>query len=196
MYRTYCPFTINYQLLLTMTDFELQPTLKDNLLKIQPLMADDFEILYSVASDPLIWEQHPNRDRYKRPVFETFFKGAMESGAAFLVLDNKTGEAIGSSRFYDLNVEDKSIAIGYTFLAKNHWGGTYNRALKTLMLNHAFAFFDKVILHIGASNIRSQKAIEKLGATKIGEIEMEYYGEASRLNFVYRIDKEKWDKNF
>ena len=179
-----------------MTDFELQPTLENDLLVIQPLRSDDLEVLYHVASDPSIWEQHPNKDRYKRPVFETFFKGAMESGAAFLVLDKKTGEAIGSSRFYDLNVVDKSIAIGYTFLAKSHWGGIYNKVLKTAMLNHAFTFFDKVILHIGANNIRSQKATEKLGATKVGEIEMEYYGEASRLNFIYQIDKEKWNKGF
>ncbi len=179
-----------------MTDFELQPTLESELLKIQPLMADDFEALYNIASDPFIWEQHPNRDRYKRSVFENFFKGAMESGAAFLVLDKKTGETIGSSRYYDLNFLEKSIAIGYTFLAKSHWGGAYNNALKALMLNHAFTFFDRVILHIGANNIRSQKATEKLGAKKIGEIEMEYYGEASRLNFVYLINKEKWKEIF
>jgi RimJ/RimL family protein N-acetyltransferase len=179
-----------------MTGFDMQPTLENDLLKIQPLTADDFETLYNVAADPLIWEQHPNKDRYKRPVFETFFKGAMESGAAFLVLDKKTGEPIGSSRFYDFNLAEKSIAIGYTFLSKSHWGGTFNKALKTLMLDHAFTRFDKVILHIGANNIRSQRATEKLGATKIGEIEMEYYGEASRLNFVYGIDKENWNNRF
>jgi hypothetical protein len=86
-----------------MKNFDLQPSLENESVKIQPLQSIDFEVLYSVASDPLIWEQHPNKDRYKREVFETFFKGAMESGAAFLVIDKKTNKVIGSSRYYDLD---------------------------------------------------------------------------------------------
>ena len=178
---------------MVMTDFNLQPTIENEFVKIQPLKQTDFETLYSIASDPLIWEQHPNPDRYKRPVFEAFFKGAMESNAAFLVFDKQTGQAIGSSRYYLVDLVEKSVAIGYTFLAKDHWGGVFNPALKSLMLNYAFTFFDKVILHIGANNIRSQKATEKLGAKKIAEIEMEYYGEANRLNFVYQIEKKAWN---
>lgn len=173
-----------------MMEFELQPTLENEFVKIQPLKQTDFETLFSIASDPFIWLQHPNPDRYKRPVFETFFKGAIESNAAFLVFDKQTDKAIGSSRYYLVDSVEKSVAIGYTFLAKDYWGGVFNPALKSLMLNHAFTFFDKVILHIGVNNIRSQKATEKLGAKKIAEIEMEYYGEANRLNFVYQIDKE------
>ena len=174
--------------------FEFRPQLENELISIQPLILEDFETLYNIASDPLIWEQHPNKDRYKREVFETFFKGAIESEAAFLVFDKQTGIVIGSSRYYDLDAANNSVAIGYTFLAKSHWGGSYNNALKTLMLNHAFRFVDSVKLHIGACNIRSQKATEKLGAKKIAEIEMEYYGEPTKLNFVYQIDKESWNK--
>ncbi|MBI3520269.1 MAG: GNAT family N-acetyltransferase [Bacteroidetes bacterium] len=175
-----------------MTSFEFQPTLENEFVRIRPLQKSDFETLYSIASDPLIWEQHPNKDRYKKDVFETFFKGAMESGGAFLVLDTQTNEPIGSSRYYELDAEAGSVAIGYTFLAKDHWGGVYNPALKSLMLNHAFKFVDKVVLHIGAFNVRSQKAAERLGAKKIVEIEMEYYGEANKLNFLYHIDKKEW----
>jgi RimJ/RimL family protein N-acetyltransferase len=177
-----------------MVQFELQPSLENELIRIKPLKSSDFETLFSIASDPFIWEQHPNKDRYKKEVFENFFKGAMESGAAFLVFNSQTSEAIGSSRYYELNEKASSIAIGYTFLAKNHWGRNYNPALKSLMLNHAFRYVNHVILHIGANNIRSQKATEKLGAKKIAEIEMEYYGELNRLNFVYQIDKEIWNK--
>ncbi len=173
-------------------NFELQPTLENEFVKIQPLLAADFETLYKVASDPLIWEQHPNKDRYKREMFQVYFKGAMESGRAFLVLDKKTNEPIGSSRFYEPDEKTDSVAIGYTFLARDHWGTTYNRALKSLMLDHAFQFVSNVIFHIGALNIRSQKAIEKLGAKKVGEVEMAYYGEPKKLNFIYRIRKEDW----
>ncbi|MES2763824.1 MAG: GNAT family N-acetyltransferase [Bacteroidota bacterium] len=172
--------------------FELQPTLENEFVKIQPLKESDFETLYVVASDPLIWEQHPNKDRYKREVFEVFFQGAMESGGAFLVFDKQTNEAIGSSRFYELDPDKSTVAIGYTFFAKDHWGSTYNPALKKLMLHHAFQFVDSVHFHIGALNIRSQKAIERLGAKKISEMEVAYYGEPSKLNFLYEIKKEDW----
>ncbi len=176
-------------------DFELQPTLENDFVKIRPLKQNDFEVLFKIASDPLVWEQHPNKDRYKREKFEIFFKGAIESGGAFLVFNNKTGVSIGSSRFYEFDREKKSISIGYTFIARDHWGKEYNKALKSLMLDHAFRFVENIVFHIGANNIRSQKAIEKLGAEKCGEIEMEYYGEPKRLNFIYCINKEVWVKN-
>lgn len=169
--------------------FNLQPTLQNEIIKAVPLKENDFEELYRVASDPLIWEQHPNRDRYKREVFQTFFTGALESGGAFLVYDNQIGEVIGSSRFYDYNEGNKTIFIGYTFFARSHWGSKHNPALKNLMINHAFQFVNSVLFHIGANNIRSQKAIERLGAQKIAEQEVEYYGEPSKLNYVYEIRK-------
>lgn len=174
-----------------MSQFNLQPILENEFVKIRPLTKSDFEDLYAVASDPLIWEQHPNPDRYKRTVFETFFKGAIESGGAFLIFDKKTNDVIGSSRYYDYDEKNKSILIGYTFFARNYWGGKYNSSVKQLMIQYAFQFVDAVIFHIGANNIRSQKAIERIGANKIGELEVEYYGEPSKLNFVYEIKKQK-----
>ncbi len=173
-------------------EFELQPILTSELIKIQSLKPNDFEVLYKIASDPLLWEQHPNKDRYKREVFENFFKGAMESSGAFLVINNTTGQAIGTSRYYGFDKEAKTVVIGYTFIARDHWGKAYNKALKALMLNHAFKFADSVIFHIGANNIRSQKAIGNIGAKKTGEVEMSYYGEPSRLNFIYQINKTDW----
>lgn len=169
-------------------NFELQPTLENKTVKLIPLKEDDFETLYEIASDPLIWEQHPNKDRYKREVFENFFKGAMESGGAFLIYDNQSGKAIGSSRYYFPDDRPDSVAIGYTFLAKDHWGTTYNNAVKKLMLEHAFKFVRTVYFHIGAENIRSQKAIEKLGAVKVDEKDIKYYGEKESKNYVYKIE--------
>lgn len=173
--------------------FELQPTIENELIRIRPLREDEFETLYAVAADPLIWEQHPNKDRYQRPVFENYFKGAIESKGAVLVFDAQTGAVIGSSRYYELDEAAGSVAIGYTFIARSHWGGKYNPALKALMLNHAFRFVNQVIFHVGAQNIRSQKALEKLGAKKTDEVVMAYYGEPDRHNFVYRILKEEWE---
>lgn len=174
-------------------DFNLQPNeLKNEWVIIKPLLASDFDALYAVASDPLLWEQHPNKDRYKKEVFEVFFEGAINSKGAFTVYDAETKQLIGTSRFYELDTDHSKIAIGYTFIARSHWGKQYNRALKKLMLNYAFEFVDRVIFHIGAFNIRSQKAITKLGAIKFDEVEMSYYGEAQKLNYLYAIDKKDW----
>ena len=174
--------------------FDLQPTLENDLIKIVPLKEEDFEALFAVASDPLIWEQHPNKDRYQRAVFQNFFKGAIESQGAFIVYEKETGQVVGSSRYYELDEENSSVVVGYTFIGRDFWGKGHNRSLKTLMLDYAFQFVDKVILHIGATNFRSQKATEKLGATKVGELEVAYYGEPVKWNFIYQIDKAKWSR--
>ncbi|TCD18309.1 N-acetyltransferase [Pedobacter psychrodurus] len=176
-------------------NFELQPTLENDLITIVPLKEEDFEALFAVASDPLLWEQHPNKDRYKREVFENFFKGAIESKGAFIVYEKETNKVVGSSRYYELDETNHSVAVGYTFIGRDFWGKGHNAALKKLMLDYAFQFVDKIILHIGATNFRSQKATEKLGASKIGELEVAYYGEDIKLNFIYQVDKTNWNKS-
>jgi RimJ/RimL family protein N-acetyltransferase len=172
--------------------FELQPQLRNSTVSLEPLRADDFEALYAVASDPLIWEQHPNRNRYRREVFQTYFQGALESGSAFRVSNALSGELIGCSRYYDIDPVKREAAIGYTFLARSVWGLKFNAALKQLMLDHAFRFVDRVIFHIGVDNLRSRKALEKLGGILIGEEAIAYYGEPSKMNAVYKIDKADW----
>jgi RimJ/RimL family protein N-acetyltransferase len=172
--------------------FELQPRIQNDLIRLEPLEAGDFEILYAVAADPLIWEQHPSRDRYQRPVFENFFKGAMESGGAFRVIDNKNGELIGSSRYCNQDEAQRQIEIGYTFLARSRWARHYNLALKTLMLDHAFRFVDRVNFKVGIDNWRSRKAMEKLGGIYIGEEAVSYSGEPAHPNVVFKIDAADW----
>jgi RimJ/RimL family protein N-acetyltransferase len=166
----------------------LQPNhLSNHLIRLEPLQPMHFNELYAVASDPLIWEQHPNPNRYQKEVFESFFEGAVESGGASIVRDVDTGIALGSSRFYDYKPLDHEIKIGYTFFSRDCWGKGINKQVKTLMLNYAFIYIEKVIFHIGAQNIRSQIAIEKLGAKKISEEMVAYYNEPDRLNFVYEM---------
>jgi RimJ/RimL family protein N-acetyltransferase len=175
-----------------MSGLQLTPvnyTLQDEQIILRPLVAEDLDVLYAVASDPLIWEQHPNPDRYRRDVFEIFFEGAIASRGAFIILDASTGEPIGSSRFYDYFPESGEVKIGYTFFARKYWGGGFNTAAKQLMTAHAFLFVDRIIFHIGAGNLRSQIAIGRIGAQKIGEEDVAYYGEATKRNFVYALDR-------
>ncbi len=171
-------------------NFNMQPThLKNEIVKLVPLQESDFERLFVVASNPLVWEQHPNPNRYKKEIFRNYFDGAMLSKDAFIILDAQTNQVIGSSHFYDIDKANKSIKIGYTFIGIEFWGKSFNKSMKQLMINYAFERFNKVIFDIGATNFRSQKAIQKIGATKIGEQEVTYFGEVSKLNFVYQLSK-------
>ena len=171
----------------------LQPCLENDLVKLIPLKQSDFEVLFNVASDPLIWEQHPNPNRYQREVFETYFSGAIASKGAFLITDNHTHEVIGSSRFYDYDEINHTVTIGYSFLARKYWGGQFNKAVKTLLLDYAFQFVQRVHFHVGSQNVRSQKAMEKLGAKKIGQAQVAYHAEKETLNHIYEMLKEDWD---
>jgi len=148
--------------------FDFQPTLKGVLVELRPLRAEDADDLFTIASDPLIWEQHPVSDRYRPEVFGAFFRESLASGGALATLDCKTRRIIGSSRFHGYNEQAGEAEIGWTFLARAYWGGKYNREMKQLMLRHAFRFAKRVVFLIGPQNLRSQKAIEKLGAVHIG----------------------------
>lgn len=159
---------------------------------LYPLRESDLDDLYKVASDPGIWEQHPNKDRWKKEFFVIFFEGAIQSQGAYKIVDKITGNIIGSTRFYEYDPEDNSIFIGYTFYAKAYWGKGYNVLVKTTMLDYIFQFVSNVYFHIGSGNIRSQIAISRLGAKKIGEELVPYYGESPRLNFTYKVNKESW----
>jgi RimJ/RimL family protein N-acetyltransferase len=147
--------------------FALQPHLVGDLVEVRPLEPEDWESLFAVASDPLIWEQHPAHDRYQEDVFKEFFREALESGGAFVVIDRKTQAIIGSSRYFGFDPAKSEIEIGWTFLARAYWGGKYNAELNRPMLNHAFKFVESVVFLIGPTNFRSRKAVEKIGGVRI-----------------------------
>lgn len=170
-------------------DFSIQEPLENEWVALRPLKATDFEALYAVASDPAVWANHPNKNRCERAVFENFFKGALESGGAYLIFDQKSGELAGSSRFYNYQADDNSLFIGYTFYATRYWGKGLNAAAKKLMLAYIFQFVDQVYFHVGAENHRSIRAMEKLGAQKVREVVVAYFGEPDRLNVEFLIEK-------
>jgi N-acetyltransferase len=163
--------------------FDLQPTLRGDLLGLRPLRPNDFHDLYAVASDPLIWEQHPVKDRYKEEVFKGFFRDALESGGALIVIDSKDRQVIGSSQFCGYDKEKSEIEIGWTFLARSHWGGIYNKEMKQLMVEHAFRFVKSVIFLVGPQNLRSRRAVEKIGGVRVGS----RLDGGGRNSFVYQV---------
>jgi RimJ/RimL family protein N-acetyltransferase len=169
--------------------FDGQPVLEGDLVRLRPLQPADWPALYAVASDPLIWEQHPNSDRFEEHVFRSFFDEALASGGALIAIDRKNGRVIGSSRFHGYDAAKSEVEIGWSFLARSHWGGAYNGEMKRLMLRHAFQFVERVVFLIGPNNIRSQRAVEKIGATRVGSRR----NGAGRESVVYQITASSLD---
>jgi RimJ/RimL family protein N-acetyltransferase len=158
--------------------------LTGDLLELRPLRAEDYQDLFAVAADPLIWEQHPCKDRYQEEVFKVFFREALESGGALLALDRTDGRAIGSSRFHGYDEGKSEVEVGWTFLARSHWGGAHNREMKRLMLRHAFRFVNTVVFLVGPDNLRSQRAVEKIGGVGAGT----RLDGSGRESLVYRLE--------
>ena len=144
--------------------FDLQPHLVGNLIELRPMRPDDWHALYAVARDPLIWEVHPARDRYKEDRFREYFQEGLESGGALVAVERDSGKIIGASRYFWYGPDQNELEIGWTFLARSHWGGAYNGEMKRLMLDYAFRFVERVIFLVGIDNIRSQKAMRNVGA--------------------------------
>jgi RimJ/RimL family protein N-acetyltransferase len=163
--------------------FDLQPCLSGKVVALRPLRADDFGPLFAVAADPAIWEQHPERNRHEQERFRVFFRDALASGGALIATDAATGHIIGSSRFHGYDEKRSEVEIGWTFLARSHWGGRFNGEMKTLMLQHAFKFVDRVVFLVGAQNIRSQRAVERIGGVRVRS----RADDAGRDSVVYEI---------
>jgi RimJ/RimL family protein N-acetyltransferase len=166
-----------------------QPTLSNAIVTLRPLVTDDWAALYAVAADPLIWELHPAHDRWQEPVFRRFFDDALASGGALVASDPQTGAIIGSSRFDTERAEAGEIEIGWTFLARNHWGGPTNAAMKALMIGHALTHFDRVIFLIGETNLRSRRALEKIGGTLTDRVFDTEMAGATVRHVIYSIDR-------
>jgi RimJ/RimL family protein N-acetyltransferase len=174
----------------TEAQFQLQPALEGSLVRLRPLKPNDWDALFAAASDPLIWEQHPESDRHKEEVFRRYFQGALDSRGAFAIIDKKTDGIVGSTRFHGYDPEKNEIEIGWTFLTRPYWGGVYNREMKELLLRHAFQFVDSVVFLIGPQNFRSQRGTEKIGAVRDGS----RFRDDGEESFVYRIARNAWRK--
>jgi RimJ/RimL family protein N-acetyltransferase len=175
-----------------------QPTLQCELLELRPLSQKDYASLLDAASDPLIWEQHPQPDRYQPDVFKKFFDEALTSQGALTIIDRKTNKIIGSSRYYDYipatsvdrSINNSSVIIGYTFLTRKYWGGSYNFELKKLMVNYALEFVKTTYFQVGLNNLRSQRAMEKIGGINIGIEEIAVSYAPPKKSYIYKIEKQ------
>ena len=168
--------------------FDTQKILENSYIILIPLADEHFTQLYKVASDPILWEHHPISNAYTADGFENFFKDAKAIGS-LVIIDKIKQKVIGCTRFYNYNKLDSSVVIGHTFIATEYWGSGYNKSLKKLMLDYAFTFVDKVVFYVVEENIRSRKALEKLGAVAKGNITRNYEGKELKC-ILFEIEKE------
>ena len=169
--------------------FDAQPSLAGELVDARPLRPADHAELLRAAADPLVWAQHPDPERHRPERFRHFFRDALASGGALTVRDAATGEVIGSSRYHGYDPRRREVEIGWTFLARSHWGGACNGELKRLMLRHAFGAVDSVVFLVAPGNLRSRRAVERIGAVPDGE-RRDGTGQPSLL---YRLTAAEWD---
>jgi RimJ/RimL family protein N-acetyltransferase len=165
-----------------------QPTLRGDRVHLRPVDPADLDALHVAASDPRIWAQHSETNRHERAVFERFFAGALASGGGLVALDPPTGRPIGSSRFYDWNADDRSVVVGYSFLERARWGDGTNREMKRLMLDHAFRWARTVWFHVSPGNLRSQRALERIGA-RLHDRQQVMVGGVPSPRLIYRVDR-------
>ncbi|WP_323843179.1 isoleucine--tRNA ligase, N-acetyltransferase domain-containing [Moraxella sp. Pampa] len=144
------------------TPFVIPNEIDSNNFLLRTLNKDDKDALFEKAKDPVIWELMPEK-RNEPEIFNPYFDKAIKE-KAFAIIDKKTGQIVGTTRFYDDKVSDDSIAIGYSFIAKDYWGTCANNEIKQAMLDYAFKQRNKVYFHIIKENERSKKSVEKLGA--------------------------------
>jgi RimJ/RimL family protein N-acetyltransferase len=168
-----------------------QPRLENDLLILRPLKAEDFDPLFEVASDPLIWEQHPAKNRATKEGFDPFFNEGLASNTAFTVIDKKSGAIIGSTRFNPVIESANAIEIGWTFIGLQYWGTAYNKSMKALLMDYAFRFVDNVLFYIHENNYRSQKAVEKLGGVRITELDGVTLSTRPTANVIFRVQKDQ-----
>lgn len=164
-----------------------QPVLECALVTLRPSTPEDWDALFAVASDPLVWEVHPAHDRWQEPVFRAYFDAGIASGGALTIVERETGKVIGSSRFDNWEPEADEIEIGWTYLARAYWGGPYNREIKRLMLDHIHRFVGTAVFTIGVENVRSRKAMEKIGGlARPGTVDRLMAGEM-KPHLIYEI---------
>ena len=172
-----------------MTTPDLQPTLVGPRVIVRPVVPADWEEMFAAAADPEIWALHPVFDRYKEPVFRAFFAGALACGSAFSFVDRQSGKVVGSSRYHGHDPAAREIEIGWTFLARDYWGGSYNAEVKRLMLDHAFSFVETVVFWVGEKNRRSQRAMEKIGGVRRPELQLRFLDGKTHAHVVFEIRK-------
>ena len=129
-------------------------------------------------------------------MFRRYFEHALTSRGGLTIFERSSGRVIGASRYSCAFAAAGEVEIGWTFLVRDHWGGATNLELKRLMLAHAFRWFDPVIFAIGENNLRSQRAIEKIGGVRRADVQHREMAGEHVCHLIYEIRKSMWQDRF
>ena len=167
---------------------------------LQPLDLDDLPALYEVAADKALWKHIPTDCSRPDRFMESYTKSIQDRDAGiqypFLILGRDARQIIGSTRLFDLHPQDRKLEIGWTWIAQAYWGTDVNLECKSLLLTFCFETLGarRVQLKTDELNIRSRKAIEKIGARFEGILRKDRIKEdgLSRNAAYYSIIDEEW----
>lgn len=163
--------------------------------KLAPLTLEHVQPLFDCSRDPAIWAAYPIRiERVEE--MEQFVRKALDGRDRgeqypYAVYDKALDAYVGSTRFLRIAKEHRNLNIGSTWYSSEVWRTRVNTETKYLLLRHAFEQAEVIRVEIVTStdNLRSQRAIERLGAVREGLLRKKYYG----LDyFVYAIVNEEW----
>ena len=182
------------------TWIEHPTNLKGNIVHLAPLEKEHFEELYLAASDKKLWEFVP----LDCSVLETFNQAysfaltEREKGNQypFVIIENSSNKIIGSTRLFDLFPDDKKLEIGWTWIESQFWGTKVNFECKLLLLKFCFEELKvrRVQIKTDERNIRSQKAIKKIGAQFEGILRKDKIKENgdSRNGMYFSVIDDEW----
>jgi RimJ/RimL family protein N-acetyltransferase len=162
-------------------DWYALPVLDGRLIRLEPLAAEHAAGYLAAAgegadADEVFRWMYPapprDLDEAREHIAVALAARARGERFAYAQLDAVTGEFAGTSSYYDIDPAVRTIAIGHTWLGMRWWRTGHNTESKLLMLTHAFDTLGaaRVVWHTDIHNTRSQAAIERLGATREGEL--------------------------
>ncbi|WP_249661278.1 GNAT family N-acetyltransferase [Lysinibacillus fusiformis] len=174
--------------------------LENSIVKLKPLELNDLSGILEAASYPEIWS-HMSTTIEKMVDVNNFVENALlmrrnKTEFPFVIVDKKTGEIIGSTRFMDIDDTHQRVEIGTTWLTPAYWRTAINTNCKYLLLQYCFEtlHLQRVQIKTDHENSQSQKAIERIGATKEGVLRNHIIRKdgTTRHTVMYSITLEEW----
>jgi RimJ/RimL family protein N-acetyltransferase len=175
--------------------------LKGQLVDLLPLERQHFDELYLAAADKKLWELIPvdcsDRERFMSVYNTALAEREKGNHYPFVIYHKETGRIIGSTRWFDIHPEDKKLEIGWTWIIQEYWGTAVNFECKLLLLTHCFDVLQarRVQIKTDQNNLRSRKAIEKIGGQFEGILRKDRIKEngESRSAAYYSIIDDEWE---
>ena len=187
-----------------MLNFKENYILENEMVKLRPLALSDFEnLLHFSINEPELWTYsliQANSEINLKKYIELAINGRENSKEyAFIVFDKRTEKFAGSTRFYDIQIENLTLQLGYTWYGKEFQGTGLNKNCKYLLLEFAFEILkmDRVEFRADNENKRSISAMKSIGCKEEGILRSNGFKAdgTRRDSIVLSILKDEWDND-